>query len=106
IQAVHKFEAHSHAGDPGPVFPRRLNNTEYDYTIRDLTGIDIQPAREFPIDPANQAGFDNSSESLAMSPELVKKYLEAARLVADHLVLKPLGIAFAPHPVVTDTDGE
>ena len=39
-----------------------------------------------------------------MSPALVKKYLAAARLVADHLVLKPDGFAFAPHPVVTDTD--
>ena len=28
----------------------------------------------------------------------------AARLVADHLVLKPRGFAFAPHPVVADTD--
>jgi hypothetical protein len=39
-----------------------------------------------------------------MSPALVKKYLAAARRVADHLVLKPDGFAFAPHPVVTDTD--
>ena len=39
-----------------------------------------------------------------MSPALVKKYLEAARDVADHLVLKPDGFAFAPHPVVADTD--
>src|SRR5207248_10072293 len=27
-----------------------------------------------------------------------------ARLVADHAVLKPEGLSFAPHPVVTDTD--
>ena len=39
-----------------------------------------------------------------MSPALVKKYLEAARRVADHVVLKPEGFAFAPHPVVADTD--
>src|SRR6185436_17199547 len=71
---------------------------------RDLTGIDIRPTREFPVDPANEAGFDNSGESLAMSPALLKKYLAAARLVADHVVLKPDGFVFAPHPVVTDTD--
>src|SRR5262249_8811587 len=46
----------------------------------------------------------NSSESLAMSPALAKKYLAAARLVADHVVLKPEGFVFAPHPAVTDTD--
>src|SRR5207253_11347443 len=52
----------------------------------------------------NEAGFDNSGESLAMSPALLKKYLAAARLVADHVVFKPEGFVFAPHPVVTDTD--
>jgi hypothetical protein len=104
LHALRRHEAKKNAGDPGPVLARRLSNAEYDYTIRDLTGVDIRPTKEFPVDPANQAGFDNSGESLAMSPALVKKYLQAARTVADHLVLKPEGFAFAPHPVVADTD--
>ena len=73
-------------------------------SIRDLTGVDIRPTREFPIDPANPAGFDNSGESLAMSPALMTKYLQAAREVASHLVLKPKGFAFAPHPMLVETD--
>jgi hypothetical protein len=97
-------EAKRNAGDPGTVLARRLSNAEFDCTIRDLTGIDMRPTREFSVDPANQAGFDNSGESLAMSPALLKKYLAAARRIADHLVLKPDGFAFAPYPVVTDTD--
>lgn len=97
-------EAHKNAGDPGIVLARRLNNSEYDYTIRDFTGVDLQPAREFPVDPANPMGFDNTGESLAMSPTLLKKYLQAARFVADCLVLKPQGIAFAPHPMLVETD--
>ncbi len=104
IQALRRHEAEKHAGDPGPVLARRLSNAEYDYTIRDLTGFDLRPTREFPVDPANQAGFDNSGESLAMSPALLKKYLQAARSVADHLVLKPDGFDFAPHPVLAETD--
>jgi hypothetical protein len=104
IDSLLQYEAKRLAGDPGPVPPRRLSNAEYDYTIRDLAGVDIRPTREFPVDPANEAGFDNSAESLAMSPALLKKYLEAARLVSDHLVLMPDGIAFAPHAAVTDTD--
>ena len=104
IAEVRRVEAARDAGDPGPVPARRLSNAEYDHTVRDLTGVDIRPTREFPVDPANEAGFDNSAESLAMSPALVKKYLEAARRVADHAVLKPQGIAFAPHPAVADTD--
>ncbi len=104
IEGFRKSEAERLAGDPGPVLARRLSNAEYDYTVRDLTGVDIRPAREFPVDPANGAGFDNSGESLAMSPALVTKYLAAGRFIADHLILKPEGFAFAPFPVRADTD--
>jgi hypothetical protein len=104
LRELRDREAARNAGDPGTVLARRLSNAEFDYTIRDLTGVDIHPTREFPVDPANEAGFDNSGESLAMSPALLKKYLAAARLVADHVVLKPDGFVFAPHPAVTDTD--
>ena len=102
--AMRRDEAQRHAGDPGPVPARRLSNAEYDHTIRDLTGVDIRPAREFPIDPANESGFDNSGESLTMPPALLTKHLAAARQVTEHLVLKPEGFEFAPHPVITETD--
>ncbi|HVW01930.1 MAG TPA: DUF1587 domain-containing protein, partial [Planctomycetaceae bacterium] len=104
ITALRDREGRRNAGDPGTVLARRLSSAEYDNTIRDLTGVDIRPTREFPVDPANTAGFDNSGESLTMSPALVRKYLAAARLVADHVVLKPEGFVFAPHPAVTETD--
>lgn len=104
IESLRKSEAQRNTGDPGTVLARRLSNAEFDNTIRDLTGVDIRPTREFPVDPANEAGFDNTGESLTMSPALVKKYLAAARLVADHAVLTQTGIEFAPHPAVTDTD--
>jgi mono/diheme cytochrome c family protein len=104
IRDVQEREERRNAGDPGPVLARRLSNAEFDYTIRDLTGVDMRPTREFPVDPANEAGFDNSGESLAMSPALMKKYLAAARLIADHVVLKPEGFVFAPYPVVAVTD--
>ena len=74
IQETWKSEARRNDGDPGLVLARRLSNAEYNYTIRDLTGVDIRPAREFPVDPANLAGFDNSGESLTMSPALLTKY--------------------------------
>ena len=103
-RAVLEREAAKTAGDPGTVLARRLSNAEFDNTVRDLTGVDLRPTREFPVDPANTSGFDNSGESLTMSPALLKKYLAAVRRVADHLVLKPDGIDFAPHPAVTNTD--
>ncbi|MEO1998173.1 MAG: DUF1592 domain-containing protein, partial [Planctomycetaceae bacterium] len=104
IHAAREHEARRNAGDPGLVLARRLSNAEYNASVRDLTGSDIRPTRTFPVDPANAAGFDNSGESLAMSPALLRKYLQASREVVEHLVLKPDGIAFASHPVVTDTD--
>ncbi|MEQ1826851.1 MAG: DUF1592 domain-containing protein [Pirellula sp.] len=104
IRDFRRQEALRLAGDPGIVLTRRLSNAEYNYSIRDITGVDIHPTNDFPVDPANEAGFDNSGESLSMSPALLKKYLEAARFVSEHAVLKPNGITFAPHPVVTDTD--
>jgi hypothetical protein len=104
IGALRRDQARKHAGDPGVVLARRLSNAEYNYTIRDLTGVDMRPAREFPVDPANPAGFDNSGESLAMSPALMTKYFQAAREVSNHLVLKPDGLAFAPHPMLVETD--
>src|SRR5262249_5758535 len=104
IEAVGEEIVRRNAGDPGPVLGRRLSNAEFDYTIRDLTGVDLRPTREFPVDPANEAGFDNSGESLTMSPLLAKKYLAAVRFVAEHIVLKPKGFVFAPHAAVTDTD--
>src|SRR6202023_957746 len=106
IQQVRSQHIRKFARDPGPVLVRRLSNAEYRYTIRDLTGQDMQVTREFPVDPANPAGFDNSGESLTMSPALLNKYLQAAREVGDHMVLTPDGFDFAPHPMLVETDRE
>ena len=97
-------EARKTAGDPGVVLPRRLSNAEYNYAIRDLTGVDIRPADSFPIDPASGEGFSNTGEALVMSPNLFKKYYAAAQHVADHVLLTPTRMEFAPHPVVTFSD--
>src|SRR5213076_1735231 len=106
IDAMLKAEARRTAGDPGVVLARRLSNAEYNDTIRDLTGVDMRPTREFPVDPANPAGFDNSGESLSMSPALLNKYLQAARDVANHMVLTPDGFDFSPTPMLVETDRE
>lgn len=107
IQNVRTAEIRKSAGDPGVVYARRLSNAEYNYTIRDLTGgHNLDVTREFPIDPANPAGFDNSGESLTMSPALLNKYLQATREVANHMVLTPDSIDFAGHPMLVETDRE
>ena len=56
-----------------PVVLRRLSNTEYTYTLRDLTGVaSLEPAREFPIDGAAGEGFTNTGNALVMSPALLQ----------------------------------
>jgi hypothetical protein len=97
IRSFLDAEARARAGDPGAVPLRRLSNAEYNYTIRDLTGVDLQPAREFPVDGAAGEGFTNAAEALAdMSPTLLNKYLTAAKDIADHAVLLPDGFHFSP----------
>src|SRR3954463_9725144 len=95
---------HPHARDPALVLARRRSNAELNYWVRALTGVDLRPTREFPADPANTAGFDNSGETLVMSPTLLTKYLHAAHEVADHLFLTPDGFAFSPTVMLAETD--
>ena len=91
-----RAEAEAHAGDPGRVVLRRLNNAEYTYTLRELTGVDsLDPAREFPAEGGAGEGFTNTGQSLVMSPSLVVKYLDAAKDIAKHLVLLPDGMRFS-----------
>jgi hypothetical protein len=98
-----RAEALANAGDPGPVGLRRLNNAEYTYTIRDLTGVDLDPAREFPVDSAAGEGFTNAGNALAMSPALLTKYFDAGKEIAAHAVLLPDGFRFSPYrTAVTD----
>jgi hypothetical protein len=100
-------EARARAGDPGHVPLRRLSNAEYDYTIRDLTGVDLRPTREFPADGAAGEGFTNAAEALTdISPALLTKYLNAAKDIADHVVFLPDGIRFSPAKTRRDWTNE
>lgn len=100
-------EALARAGDPGFVPLRRLSNTEYDCTIRDLTGVDLRPTREFPADGAAGEGFTNAAEALSdISPTLLNKYLNAAKDIADHAVLLPDRFRFAPTKTRRDWTNE
>lgn len=88
-------EARANAGDPGRVVLRRLSNAELDNTLRDLTGVDLDPARDFPADGAAGEGFTNAGDALVTSPALLAKYLAAAKDVAAHLVFLPDGFRFS-----------
>ena len=74
--------------DPGRVTARRLNRTEYNNTVRDLLGVDLRPADDFPQDDSGY-GFDNIGDVLSLSPVLMEKYLAAAEKVARAAVFGP-----------------
>lgn len=74
--------------DPGRVTARRLNRTEYNNTVRDLLGVDIRPADNFPNDEA-AFGFDNIGDALTLSPVLLEKYLYAAERAVRTAVFGP-----------------
>ena len=65
----------------GGVTARRLNRIEYDNTVRDLLGVDLHPADDFPQDDSGY-GFDNIGDVLSLSPVLMEKYLAAAEKIS------------------------
>jgi len=70
---------------PGHVTLHRLNRAEYNNTIRDLFGVSITPADEFPSDDVGY-GFDNIGDVLSVSPVLLERYLQAAEDVAQAVI--------------------
>ncbi len=69
----------------GRVVLRRLNRTEYENTVRDLLGVDIELKDMLPLD-SSAAGFDNVGGALHTSSFLMEKYLEAANLALDEAI--------------------
>ncbi len=66
---------------PGRVTARRLNRVEYNNTVRDLLGVDLQLADSFPVDDSGY-GFDNIGDVLSTSPLLMEMYVGAAGKLA------------------------
>ncbi len=80
--------------DPGRVTAHHLNRYEYRNAVRDLLGLTLNVADDFPVDPYGY-GFDNIGDALTLSPVLTEKYLKAAEHIANIAVpaagpVKPL----------------
>jgi hypothetical protein len=61
----------------GRVVLRRLNRVEYENTVRDLLGVDVELKELLPLD-SSASGFDNIADALHTSSFLMERYLEAA----------------------------
>ncbi|HEV3439901.1 MAG TPA: DUF1592 domain-containing protein [Gemmata sp.] len=75
----------------GRVPIRRLNRLEYQNTICDLLGIDVDLEEMLPLDSSGN-GFDNASDAQHVSTFLLERYLEAADTALN------LAIANGPQP--------
>ena len=75
----------------GRVVLRRLNRIEYENTVRDLLGVEVNLKAQLPAD-GSAHGFDNIGEALHTSSFLMEKYLEAADVALN------VAIANQPQP--------
>jgi hypothetical protein len=100
LKSALDIAANTNAGDPGPVTLRRLTNAEFDYSIRDLTGIPFQFGRDFVPDGGGGEGFSNIGDALFLSPQQLDKVFTAARQLAAHATIMPgTGVRFAPQRI-------
>ena len=88
----------THAGDPGRVTVRRLTSGEYAYTVHDLTGLDLDLGIDASTDSVGGEGFTNFGDVQFMQDASLERYLEAAKLIADHAVVGagPIQFYFDP----------
>ena len=91
------YEA-EHAGEPGRVTVRRLTSAEYAYAIRDLTGVDLPVSIDASSDSVGGEGFTNFGDVQFVEDTNIERYLEAAKLVADHALVGAGPLAFFTDP--------
>ncbi|MEO1996525.1 MAG: DUF1592 domain-containing protein, partial [Planctomycetaceae bacterium] len=64
----------------GRVVMRRLTRYEYNITMRELLGINLNFAENLPPESLSPEGFQNNGGTLGISPLQIEYYLQAARL--------------------------
>ncbi|MGH7342491.1 MAG: DUF1587 domain-containing protein, partial [Candidatus Rokuibacteriota bacterium] len=74
--------------DPGPRTFQRLNRAEYERSIRELLGLEVNAGNWLPLD-TKSANFDNIADVQMLSPTLLEAYLNAAAAVSRMAVGDP-----------------
>lgn len=69
----------SQKGTGGRIVLRRLNKIDYQNTMRDLLGIEMDYAKNLPPETLSEDGFRNNGTTLQMSDLQLEYYLESAR---------------------------
>lgn len=76
---------------PAEVVPtaRRLTNFEYQNTMRDLLGIELNFMDDLPKDPLEPYAFNNTAKLMHLGPEQINRYLECARRAMASVIVDP-----------------
>jgi hypothetical protein len=74
-------------GTENSLVMRRLNRAEYQYTMSDLLGFEMDYADELPNDSLSPDGFLNNGASLTTSAIQIENYLKSARKALDFVLL-------------------
>ena len=74
-------------GTEGRTVLRRLNRAEYQSTMTDLLGYEMDYARDIPPDSLSRDGFRNNASSLRMTAIQLEYYLEAAREAMKRIIV-------------------
>lgn len=90
--------ARKHDGDPGMVTVRRLTSGEYAYTIKDLTGYDLDTGIDSASDSVGGEGFTNFGDVQFMQDANLERYLSAAKIIANHAVIGSGPLEFFSDP--------
>ena len=74
-------------GTESPLVMRRLNRAEYQHTMTDLMGFDMDYSDELPNDSLSPDGFLNNGATQVTSAVQIENYLKSARKALDYVLL-------------------
>ncbi|MFT5105951.1 MAG: mono/diheme cytochrome c family protein [Pseudoalteromonas tetraodonis] len=74
---------------PPATTARRLTNFEYQNTMRDLLGFELDVTTSLPEDPKKPYYFNNTAEFMLLGPEQLDRYLENARRAMASAIVDP-----------------
>lgn len=68
---------------------RRLTNIEYQNTMRDLLGFELELIDDLPVDPDKPYHFNNTATFMMVGPDQLVRYKEAARKAMATAIVDP-----------------
>ena len=84
---------------------RRLSPIEIEHSLSDISGVDFDFAKNFPLDSGGGEGFSNNADTMRITPVFFEKLSIAAEKFASHVNFGPKqGIFFEkqPHRALTN----